>query len=338
MSQHTGIFRLSDVNEQTRVVRAKDLKRGPSPLGAHEAFLAAYARLSKLARLSQRPAVLVAAVDSSARVVEVVLVASGHSLIIGRHTGCGLRLPSDTISLRQLAVHVWSEDPDATPDLRLWDLNTEQPFLTEDGEPNAAVIAQGTLYAAVGEYALLFVPTCGASAPSWPARAEEAWRQLPPRHFVDQRTPTRSRFQHSKRPLRPDGQEYHTRITRLGPLLMLGEDEQPEDAWAALRLEGKQKSEEHHISLARLEQGVLLGRYERCGITLADLDPISRVHLLLVRMGADILAIDTASTNGTWRGHTKIQTTPLGDTDSLTLGEVLQLRWRRLSRLALSKD
>lgn len=330
MFLHTGIFRLSSKNEQTRVVRAKDLARIPSPLGAHEAFLAAYERLSKLARLARHPAVLVAAVDGSARVVEAVPVAAGQSLIIGRHTGCGLRLPSDTISLRQLAVHVWSESPDATPETRLWDLNTEQPFLTEDGEPNAAVIARGTLYAAVGEYALLFVPTSGASASSWPARAEQAWKALPPRHFVDQRTPTESRFRHSKRPLRPDGQEYHTRITRVGPLLMLGENERPEDAWASLRLVVERKSEEHRISLSRLEQGVLLGRYERCGIPLAELDHVSRVHLLLVRMGEHVLAIDTVSTNGTWRGPARIQTTTLGETDSLTLGEVLQLRWRRL--------
>ncbi len=54
------------------------------------------------------------------------------------------------------------------------------------------------------------------------------------------------------------------------------------------------------------------------------------MHLLLVRLGEDVLAIDTASTNGTWRGRTEIETTPLGDVDSLVVGSVLRLHWRRL--------
>ena len=331
MAEHTRAHGGSGMNERTSVGGMRDLELLRSrPLQAREAFIAAYDRLRELARIARRPAVLVAAVDGRARVVEAVLVESGHSLIIGRHTLCGLWLPSEAISLRQLVAYARSESPGAAPVIRLWDLNTERPFLTEDGQPQAAVMAEGTLYAAVGPYALLFVPTSGPSGAPWPTRAELAWRALPPRQFLDRRMPEAIRRQHS-RCLRPDGQEYKTNITGLGPLLLLGEDERPEDVWGELRLERGPRMETHRISRERLEQGVLLGRYERCGIPLAELDQISRVHLLLVRMGEEVLAIDTASTNGTWRGRTEIETTVLGERDSLSLGASLRLHWHRLS-------
>ncbi|WP_158502038.1 FHA domain-containing protein [Vitiosangium sp. GDMCC 1.1324] len=300
------------------------------PLDMREAFIAAYECLSGLVRAARRPAVLVAAVDDRARVVGAVSIGSGHSLVIGRHTGCGLRLPCDNLSLRHLVAHARSEPPDTEPVLWLWDLHTGQPFMTEDGEFNAAVMAQGPLYAAVGPYALLFIPIRGRSGAPWPARAEEAWRGLPPRRFFDRCYPEADRFQHSMR-LRPDGRRLQTDISRVGPLLTLSEPEERETAWGELQLERDRRVERHVISRERLEQGVLLGRYERCGIHLSEgLGSISRVHLLLVRLGEDVLAIDTASTNGTWRGRTEIRTTPLGDADSLVLGSVLRLHWRRL--------
>jgi hypothetical protein len=303
----------------------------PRPLlEMREAFIAAYERLRGLARVARRPAVLVAAVDDRARVVDAMSVGSGQSLVIGRHTSCGLRLPCDTLSLRHLVAHARSDPPDTEPVLWLWDLNTGQHFMTEDGRLNAAVMAQGPLYTAVGPYALLFIPIRGHSGASWPARAEEAWRGLPPRQFFDRRYPETAHLQRS-RLLRPDGRRYQTDISRVGPLLTLSGPEERETAWGELRLERGREVERHILSLERLEQGVLLGRYERCGIQLSEgLGSLSRVHLLLVRLGEDVLAIDTASTNGTWRGRTEIETTRLGDPDSLVLGSVLRLHWRRL--------
>ena len=321
---------MSDRNEKTSVGSMMDLELPPPcPLGAREAFIVAHDRLKELARIARCPAVLVAAVDERARVVGTVIVESGDSLVIGRHTRCGLRLESNTVSLRQLAVYARSESPGAAPVIRLWDLNTQHPFLTEDGQRNAAVSAQGMLYAAVDEYALVLISTRGPSEPPWPERAEEAWKALPPRQFVDRSLPSAIRLQHSQR-LRLDGQPYHTHVTREIPLMMLGEHETPEDVWGELLLVGKKRQESHRISLERLEQGVLLGRYERCGIPLAEIHNVSRVHLLLVQLGEELLAIDTASTNGTWQTRTRIETTTLDDVDSLVLGNELQLHWRRL--------
>jgi hypothetical protein len=319
---------MSDFNERTRISSLGSLKMRLSPLDAHDAFISAYDRLRGLAQIARQPAVLAVAVDAHARVVEAVLVESGHSLVIGRHTGCGLRLMSSDVSLRHLVLHAQSDAPEVAPVIRLWDLNTEHPFRTEDGQPNTAVSAQGLLYISLGEYALLFIPTHGPSEPPWSERAEQAWRALPSRQFIDRRSSVAPRLPRARSQQIDD---QYTNIVRLGPLrLLLGEHEGPEAAWGELRLEGENQRERHRISLERLEQGVLLGRYERCGILLAKLGQISRVHLLLIRVGEHLLAIDTASTNGTWRGPAQIETTPLEDVDSLELGDELQLHWCRL--------
>jgi hypothetical protein len=190
-------------------------------------------------------------------------------------------------------------------------------------------------------FVLFFISTPGSAGAPWPARAEEAWKALPPREFIDRRTPDAARLPHS-RPLRADGRDYVTDIfrvreeherssvSRVGPLLMLGEDVAPEDAWGVLLLEQGKKVSRHLLSLQHLDQGVLLGRYDRCGINLSGVEGISRVHLLLVRSGDDVLAIDTASTNGTWRGKTEIQTDALRDPDSLQLAKAIQIHWRRV--------
>ncbi|MET0405003.1 MAG: FHA domain-containing protein [Cystobacter sp.] len=277
------------------------------------------------------PTVLGVAVDEHLQVVGSVDIEPGQSVTVGRHTACGLHLPSESVSLRQLVVYAQSGAPGAPPDIRLWDLNTQQPFFTEDGEPNGAVIARGLLYVAVDGYALLFMPTRGFSGRAWPEDAEAAWSQLPPRQFIDQRSCSTD-LGPPPRP-RGAGQPPPSRIIRVDAPKPLSGQDRPESAWGSLRLVGAGQREEHYISLSRLEQGVLLGRYDRCGIVLASSGlGLSRVHLLLIRMGDEVLAIDTASSNGTWRGPVEVQTTALEDSDSLELGESLLIHWRRLSR------
>ncbi|HYO69108.1 MAG TPA: FHA domain-containing protein [Archangium sp.] len=300
------------------------------PLEMREAFIAAHGWLSGLAREAQRPSVLVAAVDEHARVVDAVELGAGHSLVIGRHTGCGLWLECDSLSLRHLVAHARPAAPGTPPLLWLWDLHTGRPFMTEDGQFNAAVRTQGPLYAAVGPYALLFIPLSGPGEAPWPARAEAAWSALPPRRFLDQRSAEAAPLPRPRR-RRLDGRPYQTDVCRQGALLTLSEPGERESPWAELRLEWEGRVERHFLSRERLGQGVLLGRYERCGIRLSQgLGSLSRVHLLLVRLGEEVLAIDTASTNGTRRGQMKIETTRLDEQDSLVLGSRLRLHWRRL--------
>jgi hypothetical protein len=330
MSEHTGTHRISEHNEGTRVGTAYDPAHDVPALGAREAFIVAYDRLRGLASIVKRPAVLVAAVDGLARVVEAVVVEAGHSLVIGRHTQCGLRLLDETVALRQLVAHAQATSTASAPIIRLWDLNTHEPFTTEDGQPNAAVIAEGTLYVAVGQYALLFVPTRGAAEPAWHRRAEEAWAAIPPRQFIDKRNPKEVRGRLSKR-VRSDGQDFYTPITRVNPLMLLEEGADPEDAWGELELKREQGLVRHRFSADNLERGVLVGRYERCGIALEELGNVSRVHLILVRLGEHVLAIDTASSNGTWRDGKEVETVILDELDSLKLADEIRVLWRRLS-------
>jgi hypothetical protein len=157
-------------------------------LSAREAFIAAYGQLRDMARATRGPAVLVAAVDSHGREQGSALIEPGHSLTVGRHTECGLRLPDDSIALRHLVAHACLETSRAAPTIHLWDLHTGQRFLTEDGQPSVAVTSQGLLYAAVGQYALLFVPTRESAGLPWPARSEAAWSMFPPRQFTEPHT------------------------------------------------------------------------------------------------------------------------------------------------------
>lgn len=337
MFYETGAYKLRDDNDRTRVHPVNDLIVRVGPLPAREAFAVAYDRLNALARQVLGPAMLVAAVDHLGRVVQAVSIPAGRSLTIGRHPRCGLRLPDDIISLRHLVAHARTVEFGAAPAVQLWDLNTSRPFLTEDGQPNAAVLAEGMLYASVGPYALLFIPSRGPSEPLWPARADEAWRALPPREFLERHAPSADRLLRPRR-LRRNGCEDYTPVHRVGPLMLLGQDEGPEDAWGEVVLHARGMREFHRISSRRLEHGVLLGRYERCGIALNAVPLLSRVHLILVRMGDEVLAIDTGSTHGTWRNHIRVETTTLSDPDSLILATQLHLHWHRLTDEATRRD
>jgi hypothetical protein len=321
-------------------------------LGPRAAFLVAYERLSLLAGIAQRPALAVAAVDPEARVVESLLLDDRRALVIGRHTSAGLRLPADSVALRQIAALACFEG--ARPVLHLWDLRTGTPFVTQDQQPNGAVVADGPLYAAIAGYSLWFVPVGGPFrfVPA-PTGAEAAWQALPECAYIDRRAPLAPapwaqrqvtmggdppyRQASPARPAQPGEtglrpraavREGSTSITRMGPPLLMGEGDEPEIGWGTIRLTGPELREQRTVSAERLEQGVLIGRYERCGVTVGT-DRVSRVHLLLVRIGLDVWAIDTASTNGVRRGGEILSAGVLGDVDTLALGPIT-LGWRRI--------
>lgn len=313
-------------NERTRVHGFGDGPSStPGTLGARESFLVAYERLSLLAGAAPAAPVVVAAVDPRARVIGSLALEDRGALVIGRHTECGLHLGADTVSLRHVAGLACREQGRSV--VRLWDLDTGRPFVTEDGQPNEAVIADGPLYVAVDRYALWILPTAGP----WPARADDAWSSLPQRSFVDRR-PARADAPFRHRTAPPSARvplETDTTVTRVGPPLLLAEDDAPEIAWGEIRLARGDARERRNVSAERLERGLLLGRYERCGLALAASTAISRVHLLLVRIGGDVWAIDTASTNGTYRDKKRLGAAVLADSDSLTLSDEVTLDWAK---------
>jgi FHA domain-containing protein len=325
LDESTGTARLLDSNERTRVVSVRDPQncRRDAPLGPREAFLVAHERLALLARIASGPSFVVAAVAANARITASLVVADRRALILGRHSQCGLRIEDDTVALRQVAALVRAEG--ARPVLHVRDLGTALPFVTEDGSSCAGVITDGPLYLAMGSVAVWFLPCPGASLPE---RAEEAWNALAPRTFLDRRAP-----EHGMRPapVTPRVDDEITFVTRVAAPLLLGEDDDPEVAWGTLKLVSGARRVKRAISAERLEQGVLLGRYGRCGLLIETPEnSISRVHVLLLRLGAEVWIIDTASTNGVKRGETEVLAEVLRDEDVLTLGREVALEWSRI--------
>jgi hypothetical protein len=326
LDESTGTARLLSANECTRVICKSDREDAhrEAPLGPREAFLVAHERLALLAQIASGPAFVVAAITSNGRVTESLLLPDRRSLILGRHTQCGLRIEDDTVALRQVAALVRFEGE--RPVLHLRDLDTSLPFVTEDGSPSAGVIADGPLYIAMGSVAVWFLPCPG---PSFVGRADAAFRALPPRTFLDRRAPERG-LRASPPPARllADDQSF---VTRVEAPLLLGEDDDPEVAWGTLKLSSGGRRVKRAVSAERLERGILVGRYGRCGLLIETPEnTVSRVHVLLLRLGVEVWIIDTASMNGVKRDEVEVQADVLRDSDTLTLGREVTLEWARI--------
>lgn len=112
---------------------------------------------------------------------------------------------------------------------------------------------------------------------------------------------------------------------------LLGEDDRE---IGAMTVTAKGTSQRIAIGERAAEAGILLGRYERCdthGASVVSHHGISRVHLLVVSIGDDVYAIDTGSTNGTFRdgSDAEVRITRLDDNLELVLGEELaRVRWK----------
>ncbi|MBK9259464.1 MAG: FHA domain-containing protein [Polyangiaceae bacterium] len=331
----TGVFGPMLRNENT-LFHVEGSERDATAPGPREAFLVAYDRLADLARAARRPGFVIGVVDKDMRLMAAELGEAGCAITIGRHTKCRIRLPSERVSLRHVVALVLEDEP-GVPMIRLWDLNTREPFSTEDGNKNCAVVSDGPTYLAIGPFALWFLP-CTANT-KWPGRSTEAWDAMPPRSFIDRRAPlppSRRAGVNALPPPKKKGSPYrsfdeNSRITTLAPPLLLGDDEEPELAWATIRLQSRTAKAKRSVSAERLEQGLLIGRYERCGLSLGEIDKnVSRVHLLLVRIGSDVWAIDTGSTNGVRKAGKGVEALILEDHDRLEFGSNMILDWAKL--------
>jgi len=332
--EETGTFGPLFDNRGTMAALAPQDENLPAP-PPRAAFLVAYDRLAELASAARKPAFAVGIVDARARLAGAVLCEAGSPLTIGRHTKCRLRVPSNAISLRHMAGLVLTEG--GAPKLHVWDLNTKLPFRTEDGNENGSLASDGPTYLSIGSFALWFMPCSPAF--SWPARAADAWSSMPPRTFVDRRAPASLEKRAGVDALPPPrlrggpyrGLEEPSRVTTQASPLLLGDDEEPEIAWGTIRLQAGTAKAKRRVSAERLEQGLLIGRYERCGLSLGEIDRnVSRVHFLLVRIGADVWAIDTGSTNGIRRNGRSIEAEVLANVDRLEFGSRMILDWNRL--------
>jgi len=315
------------------------------------------------------PGVAVVAVDTQrVRVAGSMCIAAKPGMvnagIVGRHGQCDLFLEGDgALSLRHLVVVVdpmtaW-DGPAAGPGwdvrYRLIDLRTSGGFRDEAGRQLEAATVEGPAFVFIGRYALFCFPTGAADA--WPDDAKAAIAALPERSYSDERDAEPDRWrrgrhaQTSSRDQWAEGSKVEdpepsadsfssrrasviTRVTSVnGPararIDALGEGD---ELLGTLELQSRLGNDSVRVGAAGAERGLLLGRYSRCdtaGATSLSLEKISRVHLLVVRIGDDIWAIDTASTNGVASGGTGVRVHRLQPGDELSLADgVGAVRWR----------
>jgi hypothetical protein len=88
---------------------------------------------------------------------------------------------------------------------------------------------------------------------------------------------------------------------------------------------------------AELERGLLVGRSERCQVGSRD-EKMSRVHLLIIRDGEDVWAVDTGSTNGTTADGQTIRRTRMHDGAALVMAEGVIMRWQACSGSSATTD
>ncbi|MCK5689952.1 FHA domain-containing protein, partial [Myxococcota bacterium] len=259
--------------------------------------------------------------------------------VLGRHSEADIYLPEDkSVSLRHAIIRVTS-DEEQRPTLRLLDLNTPDGLDVEGVGQCEALTSTGPLFMRLGSYSLIFVPFSGdvdewhespeaaweslpqprildvrdESSPQSDESLDEDEDENEDAHLSEGPEPM-SDSQAGERPdqrqrkmLRRIFDDENSVVTVIpgasAPSRPISfEAEMPENTFAKLTLFYPGGSIALPVTAEQLDRGLLLGRYDRCDISEFQFlrnDSVSRVHLLIIREGDTILAIDTSSTNGT---------------------------------------
>jgi len=264
-----------------------------------------------------------------------------HFVTVGRHSACDLVLESDeAVSLRHLVIGM-RPCPNGLR-VRLCDLATGVGLRTEDGFGCEALTAEGAAFVSVGDYQLFLLPTGRLAPLPWAGPAASAWAAIPERIYFDRRTTSRAGRPRAVRlvPARP-GRSITTQI--IDPPTALrqpgsprgpagpGAEKKPAPGTRGPRagtlvLTACGLVERYEVYAADLERGLLIGRYERCAFGAED-DRLSRVHLMLLRDGDQVWAVDTASSNGTTAAGASIRQVLLGARAEIDLAAAVTLRW-----------
>ena len=245
-----------------------------------------------------------------------------RAAIIGRHSRATIGLPPDSpvAALRHLTLLVRLDGK--RPVARLLDLQTEVGMSDPLGRRLEAVRTDGATFLSAGGAVLMLLP----SGPDvrLDADPEAAWAGIPPRRWLE------ARHGYDRLPL-PTASGTETVVrTESGPrgchTRLCREDEIPV---GLAEVSALGQSIFVRVSGRALDEGFLIGRYDRCEVGGPEADEsLSRVHLLVVRDGSRVIAIDTASTNGTYVNDERVHLVELGDGSLLDLGGVLDLTWR----------
>ncbi len=254
------------------------------------------------------------------------------STVLGRHSACAVSVLSTAqeVSLRHAVICVRAVSFNCLR-ARIFDLRTQFGFADETGRDLRGVTIDGTSFFRFGDLIVLALVT--GEDPSSYLSAEDAYDAIPARIFVDaqEASPTDPKF----RVLRPHSQggsaDERTFVrSQLGVLPpeadLLGPDELPEGQIHLTTSNGRRFMRE--VGRSALSRGLLFGRYDRCDIgRRGGNNELSRVHLLLVRDRGELLAIDTASSNGSFRGEKQFRQLKMESGMEIDLAGELVVRW-----------
>jgi hypothetical protein len=311
-----------------------------------ELFIGAYDSFAPACRSVSEPGIAIVAVDMSTGrpmgCVRLLARVQRHvAAVVGRHDQCDLFLTGhDRLALRHMVVIV---DPvsdwrlGATVRYRMLDLRTGDGFTDETGRPLRGLRCEGPAVLGCGGHALFVLPLGDPS--DFPASAQEAWSFLPERVYFDEL----DKCPEGSMPRLP-------RIERVDPIAdsvthrsMIIRTHGPRDTAVSLvasgdiagmlELVGPRNRGTIRIGADELRDGVLIGRYARCNnAQLADDPSLSRVHALIIQIEDAVLAIDTASLNGTREsGQTSARLIQIHGDRELVLGTSTRARWHWMS-------
>ena len=254
------------------------------------------------------------------------------SIILGRHTQCPLRLTDPHVSLRHLVLILYPQNINFQ--YQLIDLNSNTGF-TVDDKVCLSMWANGTAFIRIFQYNLIFI---APTQVDWQVDNAQIIKQLTERIYEGSPVPRIASKaikiegpEELKEPQESDSTDFEntSRITFKLPPVWL-KDSTTELPRAEIKIHFKQNRKHILIDESQLERGILVGRYERCGIFFSSHDeynPISRVHCLFISINGVMYVIDTASTNGTSVAHKPIQQCALPKASLIILAESLFISW-----------
>lgn len=303
-------------------------------------FIGAYHRFMPVCREVDEPGLALVAVDErtgrAAGICKLLArVGRPVAAIVGRHDRCDLYLTGhDELALRHIAVVLapvesWAAGP---PKLhyRVLDLRTTSGMTDEEGRTLRGLRAEGPSVLRCAGYTLFVLPLGDPS--DWPDNPDDAWAALPERVYFDELDNCAGgslpKLKLPRRDLRQS-----VIIRTVGPTdtvdascPVVGEG----DLAGRLVLEGRGQRVRMSVGHDALQNGVLLGRYARCDASeVLDDESLSRVHVLLLQFDDKLIAIDTASTNGTRiPGEERARLIELDRDRELLLGKKTTMSWR----------
>ena len=239
-----------------------------------------------------------------------------NALIVGRHSECDLSVDDPEVSLRHIAV-LMPPGEVRLPEFSLHDLCSSLGFALahddhdDEGEENERVLAALVVRFGVvlfGPY-MLFCFATGLG--DWSDDAADAWANLRGETTATHETAEERENQSERaeeRLAQRDRQGWSSPMGSAvsviqGPLRTSDRLVAPgEEQLAELRVRFRDRVERLALGKSALDRGVLVGRSDRCASILTD-SMISRVHVLVIACDGEVVAVDTASTGGTYRDH-----------------------------------